>query len=211
MIESKSMNHQDSLISQAFNVTAAAAGLSLLWPLLLAIAVAVKSRDGGPVFYRARRVGKNGRPFYLYKFRTMVVGADRLGPGITADGDGRITRLGRFLRCTKLDELPQLINVLKGDMSLVGPRPEDPRYVARYTAEQRRVLNVRPGITSPASLHYRHEEALLPGDNWETVYLQQVMPHKLAIELDYLQRRTLRHDLGLILQTVWAVFKWDGG
>ncbi|MFZ1551113.1 MAG: sugar transferase, partial [Anaerolineae bacterium] len=131
----------------------------------------------------AVRVGQDGRPFRLYKFRSMIVGTDRQGPGITATGDPRITRVGRFLRRAKLDELPQLINVLLGDMSLVGPRPEDPRYVAFYTPEQRRVLSVHPGITSPASLAYRHEEQLLAGEDWETHYRTRVLPAKLALDL----------------------------
>jgi len=137
----------------------------------------------------------------------MVADADKRGPGITATGDSRVTPVGRFLRRTKIDELPQLINVLRGDMSLVGPRPEDPRYVARYTPEQRRVLAVRPGITSAASLTYRHEEQLLSGEDWETVYRTQVMPEKLAIDLAYLQRRTLWSDLVLVFRTVVAMMR----
>ena len=154
------------------------------------------------------RVGKDARPFRIYKFRTMVVDAAWRGPGITTDADSRITRSGRLLRKTKLDELPQLINVVKGEMSLVGPRPEDPAYVALYTPEQRKVLSVCPGITSPASLHYRHEESLLTGADWETLYCTQVLPDKLAIDLAYLERRTLTSDLKILLQTVAAVFKW---
>ena len=127
------------------------------------------------------------------------------GPGITTAADPRITPVGRFLRKTKLDELPQLINVLSGEMSLVGPRPEDPRYVAFYTPEQRQVLRVRPGITSAASLRYRDESALLAGSDWETIYIESIMPQKLAIELDYLQRRNLLTDLGLVLLTLWTV------
>jgi len=123
----------------------------------------------------------------------------------TTAGDRRITRVGRLLRRSKIDELPQLVNVWKGEMSLVGPRPEDPRYVALYTPEQRRVLAVKPGITSPASLQYRHEEELLAGEDWEQVYVEQVMPHKLAIDLEYLQRRTVWTDLGVIWQTVVAL------
>ncbi|MFZ1405869.1 MAG: sugar transferase [Anaerolineae bacterium] len=165
------------------SVVAAAVGLMLLSPLFCWIALWIKLTSPGPVFYRAVRVGQDGRPFRLYKFRSMIVGTDRQGPGITATGDPRITRVGRFLRRAKLDELPQLINVLLGDMSLVGPRPEDPRYVAFYTPEQRRVLSVRPGITSPASLAYRHEEQLLAGEDWETHYRTRVLPDKLALDL----------------------------
>jgi len=195
------------MITRIFDILASFIGLLLLSPLFALVALALKLDSAGPVFYRAQRVGRNGVPFRLYKFRSMVVDADKRGPGITATGDARITRVGRFLRRTKIDELPQLINVLKGEMSLVGPRPEDPRYVALYTPEQRRVLAVRPGITSAASLAYRHEEQLLAGEDWETVYRTRVLPDKLAIDLAYLERRTFASDLKLILQTIVAVFK----
>ncbi|HUS16727.1 MAG TPA: polysaccharide biosynthesis protein, partial [Chloroflexia bacterium] len=141
----------------------------------------------------------------VFKFRTMIVDADQAGSAITAAGDARITSMGRWLRRTKLDELPQLLNVVRGEMSLVGPRPEDPRYVAFYTPEQRRVLCVRPGITGAASLTYRNEEALLTGPDWERAYREDVMPAKLALDLAYLTRRTLLSDMGLILQTVSAL------
>jgi lipopolysaccharide/colanic/teichoic acid biosynthesis glycosyltransferase len=180
-------------------------GLLLLSPLLAAIAVAIKIFSPGPVCYRAMRAGKDGTPFRLYKLRTMVPGAEQSGPGITVAGDRRITRIGRFLRGMKLDELPQLLNVLKGDMSLVGPRPEDPRYLAFYTAEQRRLLRVRPGITSPASLYYRREAALLSESDWERVYVSEILPHKLEVELEYLAHRSLWTDLMLIARTVWVV------
>lgn len=189
------------------DIVASLLGLAALSPLLVGIGLWIKIDSTGPVFYRATRVGKDGQPFRLYKFRSMVAGADKRGPGITATGDARVTRAGHFLRRSKLDELPQLINVLKGEMSLVGPRPEDPRYVALYTAEQRHVLVVRPGITSAASLAYRHEEQMLAGEDWETVYREQVLPAKLAIDLDYLARRTLRSDLTLIVRTVAAMLR----
>ena len=176
----------------------------LLSPLFCWIALWIKLTSPGPVFYRAMRVGQDGRSFRLYKFRSMIVGTDRQGPCITATGDPRITRVGRFLRRAKLDELPQLLNVLKGEMSLVGPRPEDPRYVALYTPEQRRVLAVRPGITSAASLAFRHEEQLLAGEDWETHYRARVLPDKLALDLAYLARRTLLSDFALILRTLAA-------
>ncbi len=193
------------------DVVVALLGLLLPAPLWLGLALAVKLQDGGPVFYRARRVGQGGRPFCLYKFRTMIVAADRQGPGITAGGDPRITRLGRLLRRTKLDEMPQLLNVLRGEMSLVGPRPEDPRYVALYTPEQQAVLQARPGITSAASLAFRHEESLLVGADPETQYRTVVMPAKLALDLAYLQRRTPLSDLGLILRTVAVMFQFPPG
>lgn len=197
----------DSLLTRIFDVVLAAVGLVGLSPVLLCAGVAVKAYDGGPVFYRALRVGRSGRPFRLYKFRTMVVGADRRGPGITASGDERITPVGLWLRRTKVDELPQLINVLAGQMAMVGPRPEDPRYVALYTPEQRRVLDVRPGITSAASVVYRHEESLLSGADWEQVYREQVLPAKLQTDLEYLAQRTLRSDIRLLLRTAIAVLR----
>jgi lipopolysaccharide/colanic/teichoic acid biosynthesis glycosyltransferase len=187
---------------RGFDLIASGIGLLMLSPVFLIIGLAVKITSAGPVFHRAERVGQDGHLFKLYKFRSMVLDADRRGPGITAKDDPRVTRVGRFLRRTKLDELPQLINILQGEMSLVGPRPEDPRYVALYTPQQRQVLVVRPGITSPASLHYREEETLLSGEDWETTYVKEILPHKLAIDLAYLRRRTFWTDLILILKTV---------
>ena len=192
-------------IRRLLDIVVALVGLISLSPLWLLIAISLVLDSPGPLFYRARRVGKDGNLFDLYKFRSMVTDADRRGPAITAAGDTRVTRVGRILRKTKLDELPQLLNVLRGEMSLVGPRPEDPRYVALYTPEQRQVLQVRPGITSAASLAFRHEEALLTGADWETTYRTEVLPSKLAIDLDYLRQRTLRSDLQLILHTIAAM------
>jgi lipopolysaccharide/colanic/teichoic acid biosynthesis glycosyltransferase len=196
----------DDLLRRLLDLLASSLGLILLSPLFLLLTLLIRFDSPGPIFYRAQRVGKDGVLFYLYKFRSMTAGADKQGPGITAAGDSRITPVGRFLRRTKLDELPQLINVLKGEMSLVGPRPEDPRYVALYTPEQRPVLAARPGITSAASLQYRHEEQLLSGADWETVYRQQVMPAKINIDLAYLQKRTVWSDLRLIVRTILAMF-----
>ena len=179
--------------------------VAALAPVFFIIGLMVKLDSRGPIFYRARRVGKDGKLFAVYKFRSMVVDADRSGPGITAAGDTRITAMGRFLRKTKLDELPQLLNVVKGDMSLVGPRPEDPNYVELYSAAQREILAVRPGITSAASLRYRHEEELLAGPDWEQVYRSKVLPEKLAIDLAYEKDRTLLRDLKLVLRTVLSM------
>lgn len=145
--------------------------------------------------------------FKLMKFRSMVVNADAVGPGITTSGDPRITPIGRILRKSKLDELPQLINVLRGEMSIVGPRPEDPRYVALYTDEQKRVLEVRPGITSLASILYRHEEAILTGQDWEKHYVETVMPAKLAADLEYVNNVSLSNDIRIILKTIRALFE----
>jgi lipopolysaccharide/colanic/teichoic acid biosynthesis glycosyltransferase len=182
----------------------------LLWslsPVLVATSIAIKLDSRGPVFHRATRVGKDGKPFGLYKFRTMVPDAARRGPGITRADDPRITRTGRILRHFKLDEMPQLVNVLKGDMSLVGPRPEDPRFVAHYTPEQCAVLRVRPGIAGPAAVQYRHEEQLLAGagDQVEQVYLAAIMPEKLRLDLEYLERQSILGDVRVLAQAVMAV------
>lgn len=185
----------------------AVVGLVAISPIFLLIALVLKVLEKGPVFYRARRVGKGGEQFGLFKFRTMIVEADRIGPGITTAGDARITKLGGFLRRWKIDELPQLINVVRGEMALVGPRPEDPRYVASYSTQQRSVLDVRPGITSPASLVYREETELLSGENWERRYREEILPHKIALELEYMKRRSLWTDLGLIFRTLRGILK----
>jgi len=192
-------------VRRLIDILGSSIGLILLAPVFLAIGIIIRIDSTGPVFYRAVRVGKDGHLFKLLKFRSMVAGAAQAGPGITRHGDSRITRAGRWLRKYKLDELPQLINVLKGDMSLVGPRPEDPRYVAYYNSEQRTVLKVKPGITSPASLYFRHEEQLLDGDDWHDIYLNQVLPEKLQLEIQYLNNRTLLSDLKLICKTLLAV------
>ncbi len=189
-------------IQRACDVLASAAGLVLLSPVFLIVATSIVIVDGGSVLYRSRRVGQGGRLFSIYKFRSMVQGADKMGGGITTKGDQRVTRVGRVLRKYKLDERPQLFNVLKGDMSFVGARPEDPRYVAHYTPDQRKILAYRPGITSPASLQFRHEEEILAGDRTEQLYLERILPQKLSLDLDYLSRRTIWSDLRIILQTI---------
>ena len=193
-------------MKRVFDVLVSGIGLVVLSPLLLAIGLAVRLTSPGAALYRAKRVGRDGELFTLYKFRSMVVDADKQGPGVTTAADARVTSIGRILRRTKLDELPQLFNVLRGDMSLVGPRPEDPRYVALYTSEQRGVLRVRPGITSPASVYYRDEERILQSENWETQYTAQVLPAKLALDLEYARRATLLTDLKIIWQTAKALF-----
>jgi lipopolysaccharide/colanic/teichoic acid biosynthesis glycosyltransferase len=190
---------------RVLDLSASAAGLFLLFPLFLILAVLVKLDSPGPVFYRARRAGQFGRPFTLYKFRSMRADADQTGPAITTANDRRITKMGYFLRRTKLDELPQLINVLKGEMSLVGPRPEDMSYIEFYTAEQSKILNIRPGITSMASLQYRDEASELVGAEWEKMYITEIMPAKLAIDLDYMTRRTLWSDIVLIAKTIVTI------
>jgi lipopolysaccharide/colanic/teichoic acid biosynthesis glycosyltransferase len=179
-------------------------GLLVLSPVMLAAAVAVKCSGTGPILYRASRVGKDGRLFTLYKFRSMAV--DAAGPRVTGRADPRVTRVGRILRHTKVDELPQLFNTLVGDMSFVGPRPEDPTYVRSYSAEQRQVLRVKPGLTSAATVVHRHEQEMLTGPDWETTYRTEVLPAKLRIELDYLSRRTLAGDARIMAQTIAVLF-----
>jgi lipopolysaccharide/colanic/teichoic acid biosynthesis glycosyltransferase len=187
--------------TRCLDLLGAGVGLLLLWPLLLALAVAIRLTSPGPALFRSTRVGRNARPFTLYKFRSMIPGAQTVGPAITAADDSRVTAVGATLRRLKLDELPQLLNVLKGDMSLVGPRPEDPSYVAKYSREQLAILEAKPGITSPASLCYRDEETQLVGEDWEDFYIREVMPAKLAIDCEYLRERTLWSDLTIILNT----------
>lgn len=193
------------LMKRLLDLTAALIGTILLFPVWVIVAIVIKLTSPGPVFYCALRTGRSGVTFGLLKFRSMRLDADRSGPGITRAEDPRFTAIGHWLRHTKLDETPQLLNVLKGDMSLVGPRPEDPRYVAFYTPEQRRVLSVRPGITGAASVHYRHEEALLTGADWERTYLTVIMPDKLRLDLDYLDRCSLWSDVWLLGKTFWSL------
>lgn len=186
-----------------------AAGLAIVTaPVWLVIAAAVKLTSPGPVVFRAVRIGREGRPFTLLKFRSMRAGADRVGPGVTAAGDPRVTPVGRVLRATKLDELPQLVNVLRGEMSLVGPRPEDPRYVERYTDAQREILIWRPGITSPASVEYRGEEGILAsmGSSLEDAYAV-LMARKIDLDLAYFRRRSVLGDLRILAATVAAVVR----
>lgn len=194
------------MCKRAFDLFFAIGGLLFLSPVFALLALAVKLSDGGPVFYRQQRVGQNGRLFAILKFRSMVLNADKLGLGVTRDGDPRITRIGRFLRKTKLDELPQLWNVLRGDMSFVGPRPEVPRYVAQYTAEQRTVLALKPGITDLASLAFRNEEDLLrSAEDTEKFYLEYCIPRKIELNLAYARHANVWNDLIIILKTV---FPW---
>jgi lipopolysaccharide/colanic/teichoic acid biosynthesis glycosyltransferase len=189
-------------MKRAFDTVCAAAGLILLSPLFAAVALAIKLYGGrGPIFYLQPRVGKNAREFLLVKFRTMVRGADRHGV-LTAPEDPRVTVVGRFLRKHKLDEFPQLINVVKGDMRLVGPRPEVRRYVDMFRGEYDQLLQDPPGITDPASLVYRDEERMLKAEGLEELYVAQILPHKLRLSLAYSRRRTFISDLKIVLQTL---------
>ena len=182
-------------------------GILLLLPVLAAVAVIVKLDSPGPVIFRQERVGRFGRPFMLFKFRTMTAGSDVVGPKGTSSEDARITRAGRFLRRTKLDELPQLWNVVRADMSIVGPRPEVPEYVAMYDDEARRkILSVRPGITDNGSIMFRNENQLLANaEDPHQFYIDTILPQKVAIYKDYADHNTVGGDLLIILRSLKAI------
>jgi len=190
------------MAKRALDLVISIPGLLVLSPLLLVLALWVKLDSRGPVLYPGKRVGKDGRPFHMYKFRTMVMGAEKRGPAVTYRDDPRITSAGRFLRGTKLDELPQLLNVLRGEMSLVGPRPEDPSYVELYTPEQHQVLSVKPGITGPTQLEYRDEASMLHGESVDEEYVTRLMPEKLKLDLEYVGTRSFMLDLKILWRTV---------
>ena len=193
-------------LKRLMDIVLSGAALAVLWPVLLIVALAIRIDDPGPVFYRQVRVGRGGKEFRIFKFRTMVVDADKKGLSITVGRDSRITRVGAFLRKTKLDELAQLLNVFLGDMSFVGPRPEVPRYVEMYTPYQRQVLLVRPGITDYASIAYRNENDLLAGaEDPERMYIDVIMPDKIELNMKYLREISPLADIRLILATVAAV------
>jgi lipopolysaccharide/colanic/teichoic acid biosynthesis glycosyltransferase len=190
----------DAALRRLLDVTVGGVLLIALAPLLAVLALLVRATSPGPGVFRQTRIGRHGRPFVLLKLRTMR--ADAAGPAITAGTDARITPLGARLRRAKLDELPQLWNVLRGDMSLVGPRPELPQYVARYTPAQRAVLRARPGLTDPASLAWADEAAMLATfADPHRAYAQVVLPRKLALSLAYLERRTVWSDLAVVTRT----------
>ena len=194
-------------MKRAFDIIVAAIGLVVLIPLLAFIALLIKLDSHGPILFKQERIGKGFRPFLIYKFRTMVKDASALGSPITFGDDSRITRAGRILRKVKLDELPQLINVLKGDMSFVGPRPEVPQYVEAYRADYAEVLAVRPGITDLASIKYRDEAAILgQSETPEDEYVRRVLPDKIKLAKEYIQRSSLIFDLSVICRTVVKIF-----
>lgn len=189
-------------MKRLFDIIASGLGLIVLSPLFAVLAVWIKADSPGPVFYRQTRVGRGNRDFRLYKFRSMRPDSDRLGLITVGGHDPRVTRSGYYIRKYKLDEFPQLINVFVGDMSLVGPRPEVRKYVDMYTPEQMRVLTVRPGITSLASIRYRNENDILAAaSDPDRCYIEQVMPDKLAIDLEYVDRATFWNDIKLIFST----------
>ncbi len=195
-----------STVKRALDIGVSLVGLALTSPVLAAAAIWVKLDSRGPVVFRQQRIGRNFRPFNILKFRTMVVDAPQLGRQITAGADPRITPVGGFLRKWKIDELPQLLNVLKGDMSLVGPRPEVPKYVQMFHDEYRYILSIRPGITDPASIKYRDESSVLANcPDPEHKYVAEILPDKLAIARDYVTHANLLQDLGLLLRTATSI------
>ena len=210
---SYTVDTQDGIIApksawmkRTFDVVFATIAFSLLSPLFLLGSLLAKLQSRGPVFYKSKRVGKDEAVFEMYKFRTMVVNADTLGGSLTTYRDTRITPIGRFLRSTKIDELPNLINVIKGEMSLIGPRPEAPNYVKYYTEIQKQVLLVKPGITGPSQLANRDEEKKLKGQqDAEHYYITELMPKKLTLDLHYVATQSIATDIRWLLKTFWVV------
>ncbi len=195
-----------SWLKRLFDIILSAIILILSFPLFLLGSFLAKIQSIGPVFYKANRVGWNGQVFEMYKFRTMVENADKIGIGLTTHKDPRVTQIGRLLRFTKLDELPNFINVIKGDMSLTGPRPESPTYVKFYTGDQRKVLLVRPGITGPSQIANRNEEEKLAEQtDPEQYYITELLPKKLALDLHYVATQNFISDIGWILKTLWVL------
>ena len=190
------------------DVLAALTGLILLCPLFVIVALWIVLDNPGPIFYRQQRVGRDGKDFGLWKFRSMRVGSDKAGLITVGERDNRITRAGYYIRKYKLDELPQLINVLAGDMSLVGPRPEVRKYVDLYTPEQRKVLHVRPGITDYASIEYIDENRLLAQSaDPDKTYVEEIVPAKIALNMRYINHQTIGEYFKIIFLTIWKIFR----
>jgi len=196
------------LVKRTFDLFWATVGLLLLWPVFLMVGLLIKLEDRGPIFFRQRRIGWHGHPFRMWKFRTMVIDAELKGSTLTVGRDPRITRVGHWLRATKIDELPQLLNVWSGEMSLVGPRPEVQKYVDLYSVDQRQVLGLRPGITDLASVKYRRESELLAtSSDPDRTYIEEIMPEKIRINLEYAAQASAWNDLRVILLTLGL---WPG-
>jgi lipopolysaccharide/colanic/teichoic acid biosynthesis glycosyltransferase len=193
----------DSTARRLVDVGVSAGALVVTSPLLVLVAALVKAESRGPAFYMQERIGKHGRPFRIVKFRSMVADAERIGPLVSGRRDPRITRVGSFLRATKLDELPQLVNVLRGDMTLIGPRADVARYVAHFTAEERRLLAVRPGLTGPSAVYFTTDQAgeLDAVTDPDAFYIEHQLHPKLALDLEYLRRRSIAVDLGILWRT----------
>lgn len=196
------------IVKRIFDIIASSIGLILLSPILILIAVCIKLDSKGPVFFKQVRVGKNKELFKIYKFRTMVTDAEKLGKQITVGNDARITKVGKFIRKCKLDELPQLINVFKGEMSLVGPRPEVTRYVELYDNYQEQILLVQPGITDYASIEFRNENELLGhSQDPEKTYIYEIMPLKIDLNMKYIRNISLVEDVKIVLKTILVIIK----
>ena len=197
------MKKINSIVKRIFDFFAALIGIIILSPIFIIVSIAIKLDSPGNIMFLQKRVGKCGKEFDIFKFRTMVTNAERLGKQITVGKDNRITKVGAFLRKYKIDELPQLFNVLKGDMSLVGPRPEVPKYVALYNEEQKKVLSVRPGITDLASSKYSDENDILGKvENPEEYYINVIMKDKLSLNLEYIEKSNLFFDISLVIKTI---------
>lgn len=196
------------MTKRLFDITASLLGLVILSPIFFLISFKIRQEDGGPVFYRGLRVGLHGKLFRIFKFRTMMVDGEKHGASSTSDDDPRITRTGKFLRKYKMDELPQLINVLKGDMSIVGPRPEVKKFTDLFTEEEEAILEVRPGITDWASLHFPNEGQILMGSiDPDKDYMEKIRPEKIRLQLKYVTGRSFWIDLRIIFQTLLKVFR----
>ncbi|MDU6115958.1 MAG: sugar transferase [Paeniclostridium sordellii] len=194
------------IIKRLFDIATSFIGLILLSPVFILIAICIKLDSKGPVFFKQVRVGKNKKLFKIYKFRTMITDAEKLGKQITIGNDSRITRVGNFIRKSKLDELPQLINVLNGEMSLVGPRPEVPKYVEMYDEYQKQILLVQPGITDYASIEFRNEnDTLGKSSDPEKTYIQEIMPVKIDLNMKYINDISLIKDIKIIINTIRAI------
>ena len=191
-----------------FDIIVSFVGLAITTPLLVIIAGLIKIASSGPIFFKGERVGRNGKPFKIYKFRTMIVGAEKMGGPSTAADDPRLTKIGKFLKKYQLDELPQLINVLKGEMSLVGPRPEVPFYVDMMTDEERKIiLSVSPGMTDIASLwNFREGEILKGSPNPEKTYMEKIRPQKIKLQIKYVKERSFWVDFRIIIKTILKIF-----
>ena len=197
-----------NITKRAFDIVACMTAGLVLCPVWLCIGLMVACSSKGGAFYRQTRVGRNGKEFKLLKFRTMRKDADKIGGLITVGEDNRVTRVGRFLRKYKLDEFPQFLNIIKGDMSIVGPRPEVPKYVALYNERQRRVLSVRPGLTDYASIEYISENELLAQSaDPDRTYIEEIMPAKLELNLKYIENQSVMEDLRLIFKTLFSIAK----
>jgi lipopolysaccharide/colanic/teichoic acid biosynthesis glycosyltransferase len=200
--------HHEYYLKRKADITLSLLGLILLSPLFLIIALLILADSGRPVFYRQTRTGKGGIPFDILKFRTMIVNADKSSLLTIGLHDNRITRVGYYLRKYKIDEFPQLINVLKGDMSLVGPRPEVTKYTQLYTQQQKEALSVRPGITDPASILLKDEnEMIAASPDPEKFYIEKLIPEKVSINLQYIEQMSLKNDLRIIIKTLFAIIR----